>query len=447
MKKTILLVEDEKNAREALKKGLSRKYAVIEAANGEEGLAAVKDHEVDLIISDVKMPKMDGLEFLKKARLARPGVEIIMITAFGNVQMAVEAMKQGAGDFLEKPLDLEQIRMRVEKAFENQELYRENAELKARLKDKFKIKNMIGTSAALDRIYGTISQVAPSRASVLITGESGTGKELIANAIHYASDRADGPLVKVNCSSLVETLLESELFGHVKGAFTGAISDKKGRFEAADGGTLFLDEIGDISPNVQVKLLRVLQEHTFERVGSTEPITVDVRVISATNQNLKAKVDAGKFREDLYYRLHVVALNVPPLRERREDIPLLADHFLRKYAAENNKNIKGITREALSYLERYDWPGNIRHLENVIESAVVLAKGDMIVPELLPSEIHHASEQGDSITLRVGIAMSEAEKELIRATLQATGGNKTKAAKTLKIGARTLYRKIEEYGL
>lgn len=447
MKKTVLIVEDEKTARDALKKALVKKYNVLSAADGEEGLKLALANDVDLVLTDEKMPKMSGIELLHALRSRIPGIEVIMITAYGSVEMAVEAMKEGAADFIEKPLNLKQLRIRVEKALEKQDLYRENVDLKAKLRDKYRPDNIIGTSSALARIFDTIQQVAPTRATVLITGESGTGKELLANAIHYASDRADGPLVKVNCSALAETLLESELFGHVKGAFTGAIADKIGRFETADCGTLFLDEIGDMPQQVQIKLLRVLQEHTFERVGSSETISSDVRIISATNQDLKEKVANGTFREDLYYRLHVVAINVPPLRERREDIAILAEHFLRKYTLENKKEVKSISKEALALLEKFDWPGNIRHLENVIESAVVLSKGNTIIPELLPSEIHHTESAGNVVTIPLGSPMSFAEMELIKATLNFAGGNKTKAAKILQIGTRTLYRKLDEYGI
>jgi two-component system NtrC family response regulator/two-component system response regulator HydG len=348
---------------------------------------------------------------------------------------------------MEKPIDLVKLRVLIHKALEKRALAVENIALRESLRQKYRFDNIVGASQKMSEIYQIVTQVAPTNATVLITGESGTGKELIANAIHYNSPRKERPLVKLNCASLSETLLESELFGHEKGAFTGAISRRKGRFEIADGGTLFLDEIGGVSLAVQVKLLRVLQEREFERVGGNETIKVDVRLVTATNKDLKKAVEEGTFREDLFYRIHVVTIDVPPLRERKEDIPPLVSHFINKFAAENKKNVKGVTDEALLLLTSYDYPGNVRELENIIESAVVMATGNLIDVSVLPQSVRSVTPARESISLPVGSTLTDVEKRLIGETLRLTGGNKVQAAKVLGIGTRTLYRKIKEYNL
>jgi len=444
----ILVVEDEKAARHALSAGLSSEgHHVLDASDGEEGLRMALEADIDVVVSDMKMPGMSGIELLEKLKGEKPNIEVIMVTAFGTIETAVDAMKKGAYDFIQKPIDLNETRRLVRKALEKRELVRENIALKEQLRDKYKFDNIIGNSPKIAEIFQVIAQVAPTQATVLVTGESGTGKELIANAIHYNSPRANKPFVKVNCSSLSETLLESELFGHERGSFTGAVSQRKGRFEIADGGTIFLDEIGTLSPTVQVKLLRVLQEKEFERVGGNKPIRVDVRLVVATNGDLKLLVEEGKFREDLYYRVHVVRIDVPPLRDRSEDIAILADHFLRKYARKNNRNVTEITDETMAVLKAYDYPGNVRELENIIENAVVLAQESRITPEQLPQGLQTYVGTPDSLSIPIGMSMKDIEKEVIKATLTQTGNNKTKTAGVLGIGIRTLHRKMEQYRL
>jgi len=443
----ILIIEDETTARETLELLLKKDYDVFTAGDGEEGLRVAEREDIDLVLSDIRMPKMDGMEFLEKLKSSKPDVEIVMITAFGTVETAVTAMKQGAYDFLTKPLDINHVRVLVKKALEKRSLVRENLRLQAELAGHRGIGNMVGRSAPMMEVADLISRIAPTKATLLITGESGTGKELVADAIHALSPRADKPLVKVNCASLAESLLESELFGHVKGAFTGAIADKKGRFELADGGTLFLDEIGDVSPAVQVRLLRMLQDKSFERVGGNKTINVDVRIVSATNQDIKAKIESGEFREDLFYRLHVVSIDLPPLRERTGDVPLLAEFFRSKLAKEHNKKVESIHPKAMAMLDDYSWPGNVRELEHVIESALILTRSSEITLDLLPPGIQKATRKVAAIEVPVGSSLADAEKILIKETLSYTGGNKTKAAKLLGIGTRTLYRKLEEYGI
>jgi len=444
----ILVVEDQKPARAALVSALSKDgHKLLEAQTGKEGLQSALENEPDIVITDIRMPEMDGMEFLGALKEKLPQTEVILITAYGNVELAVQAMKRGAYDFMEKPIDLVKLRVLIHKALEKRALAVENIALRESLRQKYRFDNIVGASQKMSEIYQIVTQVAPTNATVLITGESGTGKELIANAIHYNSPRKERPLVKLNCASLSETLLESELFGHEKGAFTGAISRRKGRFEIADGGTLFLDEIGGVSLAVQVKLLRVLQEREFERVGGNETIKVDVRLVTATNKDLKKAVEEGTFREDLFYRIHVVTIDVPPLRERKEDIPPLVSHFINKFAAENKKNVKGVTDEALLLLTSYDYPGNVRELENIIESAVVMATGNLIDVSVLPPSVRSVTPVCESIPLPVGSTLTDVEKRLIGETLRLTGGNKVQAAKVLGIGTRTLYRKIKEYNL
>ncbi len=445
----ILIVEDDRGTREALGSALAVEgHDILQAANGREGLRMAVEADVDVVVSDMKMPEMDGLALLEELKKEKPDIEVIMVTAYGTVETAVTAMKRGAYDFVEKPIrDLGEIRELVRKAFEKRTLVRENVSLREQLRDKYRFDNIIGNSPRIAEIFQVIAQVAPTQATVLIAGESGTGKELIANAIHYNSPRANKPFIKVNCASLSETLLESELFGHERGAFTGAVAQRRGRFEIADGGTLFLDEIGTLSPTVQVKLLRVLQEREFERVGGNKPIKVNVRLIVATNRDLKAAVDAGEFREDLYYRVNVVKIILPPLRERKEDIPLLVEHFIRKYSAKNDRNVTSVADEALKLLLAYDYPGNIRELENIIENAVVLSGEPEIASRLLPPGLRKDAGESDIITIPVGTDFKEIENRVIRATLAHTNNNKTRAAAVLGIGVRTLHRKMEQYGL
>jgi len=448
----VLVVEDHEPLRRLLLRVLEREgHTVLEAGDGKEALEVLADNEVDVVVTDIRMPRMDGMELLREIRRRDQTTQVILITAYGEIPLAVEAMKQGAYDFLEKEaegrVNIAQLRARVAAAAEKRRIILENLNLKSQLSRRFSFSNIIGKSPKLLSILDVVKQVAPTKATVLITGESGTGKELIANAIHYNSPRAKGPFIKVNCAALPETLLESELFGHEKGAFTGAYQTRIGRFEAADGGTLFLDEIGTLGAAVQVKLLRVLQEREFERVGGTKTIKVDVRLITATNTDLSTAVKEGRFREDLFWRINVVRINMPPLRERREDIPLLVHHFIKKFAAENNRPVKSISEDALQLLLHYDFPGNVRELENIIESAVVLCRGDTITPELLPEGVRSSAENSETLTIPLGLPFEEIERRVIEATLTYAGGNKTKTARILKIGKRTLFRKLKKYGI
>lgn len=399
---TILIVDDEKNYLLVLEDLLSEEgYHVITADNAVNGLQALKEHDLDVIITDMKMPGMDGMAFLEGTQLHDPDIPVIMMTAYGTVEKAVEAMRKGAFDYIMKPFKNEELKVTIRKAIDHYHLVCRNRQLSQELQDRYQFGNIIGKSVGMRRIYQLIEKVAPSKATVLITGESGTGKELIARAIHYNSPRREQPFISVNCGALPETLLESELFGHEKGAFSGAVSQRKGRFELAHGGTLFLDEISEMSPPLQVKLLRILQEMEFERVGGSHTLKVDVRVVAASNRNLKDEVASTRFRADLFYRLNVVHVPIPPLRERTDDIPLLVNHFLSKYAAEGGASRVEMDPEALHLLLEYPWPGNVRELENVIERAVILCNGERISPKDLPPEIrgargpHPADEEED----------------------------------------------------
>lgn len=445
---TVLIAEDEVAACRQMAQALTRQdHIVLQAKDGEEALRILLNNDVDVLITDIRMPNMGGMELLEAARRHDPTLQVLIVTAYGDVPMAVEAMKKGAYDFLEKPLSMTRLRELVKKSVEKRRLMVENRALKERLKSRFAFENIVARSRVMLEVFETVRQVAPTKATVLLMGESGTGKELIANAIHYNSPRAGRPFIKVNCAALPETILESELFGHEKGAFTGAYQTRIGRFEAADGGTLFLDEIGAMSAALQVKLLRVLQESEFERVGGNRTIRVDIRLITATNTDLRKAVAEGKFREDLFYRVNVVVIHLPPLRERKEDIPFLAGHFLKKYAAENNRDVEAIDEEALVALMRYDFPGNVRELENIIESAVVLTKGRTITLDLLPPAVRAAEPSTDSVVIPVGTTLKDVEKRLIEATLNYTNGNRTETARILKIGRRTLFRKMKEYAI
>ena len=449
MKSTILIVDDEVNIRNGLVQAVEMEgYEGIPAADGEEAWNIINSREIDMVITDLRMPGLDGSSLLKKIYSSYPTLPVVVLTGHGTIEDAVTAMQNGAVDFLTKPVNLNHLFVLIKKSLSARDMVRKNEELQSeldRLKKGNTYSSMVGKSQAVQRLLDTIQQIAPSKASVLITGESGVGKEVVANAIVSYSDRANRPFIKVHCAALNENLLESELFGHVKGAFTGAVSETRGRFEQADGGTIFLDEIGEISQSTQIKLLRVLQEHEFEKVGGEKTVKVDVRVLAATNRNLEQEMKEGRFREDLYYRLNVVRLEVPPLRDRKEDIPLLAMHFLNKYAKENNKNIEGFTNSARSALFNYEWPGNIRELGNCIESAVVMCRGNLIDLNDLPVNISR-SPRTDEITIPLGSTMEEAEKLIITSTLAWCGGNKTKTADVLGLGRKTVQRKLEEYG-
>ena len=443
----ILVVDDEASQRE-LVSGYLRKqgFEVFTAAGGEPALELFRQAPMELILTDQRMPDLSGLDLLKAARAINPETQVIVMTAYGNVETAVEAMKDGAADYLAKPLNLEELRQKIQRIVEQHRLYAENRALREELKSRHRIEGIIGDSGQMVEVISLVQRVAASEATVLIRGESGTGKELIAKAIHYASPRAARPLVRVNCAALPENLLESELFGHEKGSFTGAIATRKGRFELADTGTLFLDEIGDLPLHLQAKLLRVLQEREFERVGSSQPIKVNVRILSATHRDLESLMRSGEFREDLYYRLNVVTILVPPLRERRQDLPSLMDHFLKLFAAKNGKTLRGFSRAARDALLRYDYPGNVRELENLVERAVVLCRGDVIdrgdLP-LMPDEPDAPSEAQTQLTA----AVEGLERRMIREALKRATGVQTRAAELLGITERALRYKLKKYGL
>ena len=450
MKPTILVVNDEASHRQMIEAVLSAEgYEISQADDGRSAIAAIEKKFYDLLIMDVRMQEVGGIEALKAIKKISPGIPIIIMTAYASVGTAVDALKSGAYDYLTKPLDIEELKILVAKALHHQELEKENVYLKERLNDRFDFSNIIGRSPAMGQLFETMGMVAPSEATVLIVGESGTGKELIANAIHQNSPRKEKPLIKVNCAALPETLLESELFGHEKGAFTGAIARKQGRFQLAHQSSIFLDEIAEMAPATQAKILRVLQEREFELLGSPQTIKVDTRVIAATNRNLEEEIQAGRFREDLYYRLNVVTVDVPPIRQRREDIPLLADFFLKQYAEKNRRLIKGFTPRATDLLMRYEWPGNVRELENIIERAVIMARGEVITPLEFPDDLQKLDEElkTSQIDLSPGRSLKEVEKDMILRTLEETGGNRTHAARILGISRRTLQLKLKEYGI
>ena len=444
----VLVVDDDEITCNLLEEVLSKEgYAVHKALDGREAIDRGEKHTYDVVLSDIKMIDVDGMEVLRAYRQRSPETIIIMMTAFGSIETAIRAIKEGAYDYVSKPFKLDEIKLTLQRALEQRRLVEENIHYRQELITKYKLENIVGRSAQMLQVYKTIARVAESRSTVLVTGESGTGKELIARAIHFNSPRAARPFVAVDCSSLAETLLESELFGHMRGAFTGAVTTKKGLFEEADRGTCFLDEIGDISLAMQAKLLRVLQEHEIKRVGGTETIKIDVRIVAATNQNLEALVTEKKFREDLFYRLNVVSIHLPSLRERPEDVPLLADHFLRKYASQNNKPVCRISPEAMDLLVRHRWPGNVRGLENVIERATTLSGTNLILPEDLPRRLQMEPAQMSLSSLPSRMPLSELEKLYIQKVLEETGGNKKKAADILGIDRRTLYRMATRLGL
>jgi DNA-binding NtrC family response regulator len=447
MKFTILVIDDEKNIREGLGEYLRMDgYSVALAADGKEGAQVIERGEIDLVLTDLRMPGMSGSELLRLVVSRYPSVPVIVLTGHGTVEDAVEAMRGGAYDFITKPVNLDHLSILVKRALERRELVRRNEELLEEVETQKRTSTIIGKSPAIHKIFELIRRVAPTKASVLITGESGVGKELVADAIHNLSPRSNKPLIKVHCAALAESLLESELFGHEKGSFTGAQGRKKGRFELANEGTLFLDEIGEINQNVQIKILRVLQEKRFERVGGEETIETDVRIVAGTNKDLKEEIATGTFREDLYYRLNVVNIHVPPLRDRKDDIPLLAGAFLREFADDNGKAITGFDPKTVAALYAYSWPGNIRELRNCIESAVVMASGMLVTVDDLPPAVRSSAEES-VIRVPPGSSLAETERILIRETLATQAGNKSRTAEILGIGRKTLYQKIEEYGL
>ncbi|MDR1655254.1 MAG: sigma-54 dependent transcriptional regulator [Treponema sp.] len=445
MKFTLLIIDDEKNIREGLAAAMELEgYEVVPASGGEEGWKRYGKGDIDLVITDLRMPGLSGEELLRRITAESPGFPVIVLTGHGTVENAVAAMRDGAYDFLTKPVNIDHLGVMVKRALEIRELARRHREMETELEHQRQFKRMIGRSAAMQRVFDTISRVAPTRASILITGESGVGKELVADAIHELSPRKGKPLIKVHCAALAEGLLESDLFGHEKGAFTGALSRRRGRFELANEGTLFLDEIGEIDQNIQVKLLRVLQEKKFERLGGEETIETDVRIVAATNRDLKVEIEKGSFRDDLYYRLNVVNIHVPPLRDRKDDIPLLVSAFLKEFAEENGKTIESVSEGARARLYAYDWPGNIRELRNCIESTVVMTRGGQISEEDLPPTLNAFHDEG-WIRIPMGSSMEDSEWIIIRDTLSYLKGNKTKTADILGIGRKTLHRKLAEH--
>jgi len=449
---TVLVVDDDLAHRTMLRTLLSGwGYGITEADDGESAVAAVKEKPFDLVLMDIRMVRMSGLEALEKIKAFNPAVPVIIMTAYGSVETAVDAVKKGAYDYLQKPLDFDELQVKMERAMEHRQLKEENRRLKERLDDGFDRQRLIGHSGPMVKLLDTVAQVAPSEANVLITGESGTGKEMIAGAIHFNSLRKNGPFIKINCAAITETLLESELFGHEKGAFTGADRRTEGKFRQADGGTLFLDEITETSPAMQVKLLRVLQEREITRVGGSEVITVDVRILAATNRDVHQEVTAGRLREDLYYRLNVVTLHVPPLRERREDIPMLAQYFLEHFAEKNRKIIKGFTPQAMDRMLKSAWPGNVRELMNAVERGVVLSRSDYLGESELSLVFTAAGddqpEPPEPSLVQDGIPLDMVEKNTILAMLDKVGGNKSEAARRLGITRRTLHLKLKKYGL
>jgi two-component system NtrC family response regulator len=445
----ILVIDDDESLRRVLEYNLAQEgYAVLAAGTGEQGLDLLRKEGADLVVTDVRMPGMDGLQVLEGVRKVDPNIQVIILTAFGTIEMAVEAMRAGAFHYISKPFNRDELKLTIRKALQLKALERENVALRQELKERTGLDAIIADSPPMRAILEMVQRVAPTETTVLILGESGTGKELIARAIHASSPRAEGPFVPVNCAAIPENLLESELFGHVKGAFTGAIRDRVGKFEAAEGGTIFLDEIGEMRPELQVKILRCLEERVVERVGDNRPIRVDVRVLAATNKDLSKALQTGQFREDLYYRLNVVPLAIPPLRERREDIRPLAQHFLKRLGAPPRLTI---TPEAFRALENYDWPGNVRELENALERAMIFHRGDVITLADLPETIR-APRAKEAAALPVslpeaGLSLEEVEKELILRALQKHDWNQSRAARYLGITRHTLLYRMEKHNI
>jgi DNA-binding NtrC family response regulator len=447
-KPRILLVDDDTNTANGLRKILLQDgYDTLCAYTGNEALNLIESENFDIVITDMKLPDISGFSIIEKVKKKDADVPVVMITAFSSLQTAIDAMKKGADDYLTKPVNIDELELILKKIWEKQLLIFQNRELKQKLHDKYNFSGLIGNTPEMQLVFKTITDIAPTAATVLVYGETGTGKELVANAIHYNSDRKDKSFIALHCASLSEGVLESELFGHEKGAFTGAMSQRRGRFELADGGSLFLDEVGEMNMHIQIKLLRVLETGRFERVGGETTLESDVRIIAATNKDLEKEIKEGRFREDLYYRLNVINLRLPSLRERREDIGLLADRFLLKYATKNKKDIKGFSPQSVKMLSDYDWPGNVRELENAVERAVVMAKKELIEPDNLPSSINQSTRKLRKDTFRIpsGTTMKEIEKKIILETLQTTNGSKSKAAKILGISTRKIEYKIKEW--
>ena len=449
---SILVVDDDSAHRTMLRTLLGGwGYRVTEADDGSTAIEKVRQQPFDLILMDVRMLKVSGLEALEAIKRYNPAIPVIIMTAYSSVEAAVEALKKGAYDYLTKPLDFDKLRLTIKRAMEHLQLKEENRILKESIGEHFDLGNIIGQSQAMVKLLETVAQVAPSEATVLISGESGTGKELIASAIHYNSSRENGPFIKINCAALTETLLDSELFGHERGAFTGAERRKEGRFRQAHGGSLFLDEVSEMPLPMQVKLLRVLQEREITRVGGEDVIKVDVRLIVATNRDLSKQIKEGKFREDLYYRMNVVSLQMPLLRERREDIPLLANSFIKRFSERNRKKISGLTPQAMDRLLRYDWPGNVRELMNAIERGVVLTRSDYLDAEdlsIIPASSDvTAGDQLISNGMLLNLPLEQVEKTTILNTLKSTGGNKSESARRLGITRKTLHKKLKKYGV
>ena len=444
---TILIVDDERNTREGLQRALQDRYNVLLAEDSQKAVQALESTPVDVMLTDLRMPGGDGIGLLRRAlSLSNPPV-CIMMTAYGSIENAVQAMQAGAYHYVTKPVNLDELELVIHRALNNRRVEAENVNLREQIDQKYGLENIIGESASMRQVFDTIQQVAPSRATVLITGATGTGKELIAKAIHNLSPRKNGSFIAVHAAALPTSLLESELFGHERGAFTGAVERRVGRFELADGGTLFLDEIGELEPQIQVKLLRVLEERAFERVGGAKTLQVDVRLVAATNRDLKKLVSEGKFRDDLFYRLSVVTVELPPLRERRDDIPLLVKAFLDEFSRENGKQVRELTPEAMNVLLAYDWPGNVRELRNAIEQMVVLARTERLTVRDVPAAIRGGADLTKINVVRTGMTVEDAERQLIVQALKETNGNRTKAAQRIGISRRTLHRKLKEYWL
>jgi len=448
----VLIVDDDKNTRDGLSRALRRNYEVFLAESAERALGILDESGIDILLSDVRMPGMDGITLIQRAMARNPGLICILVTAYGNVETAVEAMKRGAYDFLTKPVNLDHLDLLLRRALRSSKVESENLRLREQLDEKFALENIVGYSPVMRQLFEVIKQTAPTQANVLIQGASGTGKELVAHAIHRLSTRDKGPFIAVHCSALSPTLLESELFGHEKGAFTGAVARRRGRFELADGGTLFLDEISDIDESIQVKLLRVLEERKFERVGGDDTLEVDIRLVAATNRQLRKLVDEGMFREDLYFRLDVININLPPLRDRLEDVPLLCSHFLKEFTEKNAKSLEGITPDAVNILSSYSWPGNVRELKNTIEKMVVLSRSGKLGSRDIPQHIRDEAgarsgrpRPAPGGTGREADSLAGVERQMIYSALKRHGNNRTKAAEALGISRRTLHRKLRQY--
>ncbi|MGA2604711.1 MAG: sigma-54 dependent transcriptional regulator [Verrucomicrobiia bacterium] len=443
----ILIVDDERNTREGLQRALEDRYDVLLAEDSQKAIQTLESTPVDVMVTDLRMPGVDGMDLLRRAlSLTSPPV-CIMMTAYGSIGNAVQAMQAGAYHYVTKPVNLDELELVIQRVLNSRRIESENVNLREQIEHKFGLENIIGESPAMRVVFETVQQVAPSRATVLITGETGTGKELIAKAIHNLSPRKNGPFIAVHAAALPTSLLESELFGHEKGAFTGAVERRIGRFELADGGTLFLDEVGELEPPMQVKLLRVLEERAFERVGGAKTLQVDVRLVAATNKELKKLVSEARFRDDLFYRLSVVTVDLPPLRARREDVPLLVRAFLDEFSRENNKQVRELTPDALNVFLAYDWPGNVRELRNAIEQMVVLARGERLTLRDVPVAIRSGADLSRINAVRTGMTVEGAERQLIEQALKETDGNRTKAAQKIGISRRTLHRKLKGYGI